>query len=103
MILRLTQLSRSLRLLFLLLHFHILLVPVSADDTPFDCRFTIDSLKYDLTTVAGEHVISRTRQTPPTSMVDSVRFDLCADLKAQDGVAEQDQVRDNLLLTFVIC
>jgi len=100
MILR-PQITRSFRLfsLFLLLH---TLSPVSADDAAFDCLLTIDSFKYNLTSLAGEHVISRTRETPPSSMVDSVTFNLCADLKLQDGVAERDQVRHNSHSILVI-
>lgn len=59
---------------------------------PFNCRVRTNDLTYDLTPLQGEHTILRTRETPPSSWVDSVRFDLCADLKQQDGVAAGDQV-----------
>lgn len=70
---------------------------VAAQDgsNPFDCRVRTNDLTYDLTPLQGEHTVSRTRDTPPSSWVDSVRFDLCADLKLQDGVAADDQVRSN--------
>ena len=58
----------------------------------FNCRVLTNDLTYDLKPLQGEHTISRTRETPPSSMVDSVRFDICADLKQQDGVAAGDQV-----------
>lgn len=29
---------------------------------------------------------------PPTTMIDTLRFDLCANLKPREGVDEQDQV-----------
>lgn len=75
---------------------------VQAEDSdPFNCHVTSNGLNYDLTKLAGEHTISRTRDTPPSTMVDSLRFDLCADLKAQDGVAEADQVRFQLCITTV--
>ena len=64
-------------------------------DNPFDCRVRTNDLTYDLTPLQGEHAVSRTRDTPPSSWVDSVRFDLCADLKPQDGVAAGDQVRSH--------
>jgi len=64
-------------------------------DNPFDCRVRTNDLTYDLTPLQGEHTVSRTRDTPPSSWVDSVRFDLCADLKPQDGVAVGDQVRSH--------
>jgi len=61
------------------------------EDNPFNCRVRTNDLAYDLTPLQGEHTVSRTRETPPSSWVDSVRFDLCADLKLQDGVAAGDQ------------
>ena len=70
---------------------------VTAQDgtNPFDCRVRTNGLTYDLTPLQGEHTVSRTRETPPSNWVDSVRFDLCADLKLQDGVAASDQVRSH--------
>jgi len=66
---------------------------VTAQDgnDPFNCRVRTNDLTYDLTPLQGEHTVSRTRDTPPSSWIDSVRFDLCADLKPQDGVAAGDQ------------
>lgn len=64
---------------------------VAEDDRPFDCHIRTGDLDYDLTLLAGEKTVSRRRETPPTSMTDTVRFDLCADLKPQDGVPESDQ------------
>ncbi len=62
------------------------------DYEPFDCKVTLDDLKYDLTGIAGEHSVSRERDLPPTKMRDTLRFSLCADLKKQDGIADEDQV-----------
>lgn len=62
------------------------------DNEPFDCKVTLDDLKYDLTGIAGEHTVSRERDSPPTKMRDALRFNLCADLKKLDGVADEDQV-----------
>ena len=61
---------------------------------PFDCKVTLDGGKtsYDLTTIADERVISRTRVTPPTSQYEEVRFNLCADLTRKEGVDDGDQV-----------
>ncbi|EJD03336.1 uncharacterized protein FOMMEDRAFT_28851 [Fomitiporia mediterranea MF3/22] len=59
---------------------------------PFDCHVALDDThNFDLTTVAGEHVVTRSRDTPPSRMSDEVRFDLCADLSRRDGVADGDQ------------
>lgn len=75
----------------------LLLLPalIAAQDDPFDCQkhLSIQSLKFDLSKLAGEHTVSRTRDTPPTTVVDDLRFNVCADLKTLDGVAEVDQVR----------
>lgn len=64
----------------------------NADDTtPFDCHVTVGALTFDLTSLDREYSASRTRTTPPTTMVDSLSFNICNDLKPQSGVAEQDQ------------
>lgn len=71
-------------------------------DNPFNCRVRTNGLTYDLTPLQGEHTASRARDTPPSSWIDSVRFDLCADLKLLDGVAAGDQVRSRPNTTFKI-
>ena len=84
---------------------HLLLsLGVTAQDgtNPFDCRVRTNGLTYDLTPLQGEHSVSRTRETPPSSWVDSVRFDLCADLKLQDDVAASDQVRSHPSTKFPV-
>lgn len=68
-------------------------------DSIFDCHVTIKNIKFDLTSLAGEHVLNRTRETPPTTMVDSFRFNLCAELDPQGDLSEQDQVRSALINT----
>ena len=92
MILRSSSFWQSLAFAHLLLS-----LGVAAQDgtSPFNCRVRTNDLTYDLTPLQGEHTVSRTRETPPTNWVDSVRFDLCADLKLQDGVAAGDQVRNH--------
>lgn len=65
----------------------------NADDTtPFDCHVTVGDLTFDLTSLDGEYFVNRTRTTPPTTMFDSLTFNICNDLKPQSGVADQDQV-----------
>ena len=63
---------------------------VNAQD---ECILEVDGVKYDLASARGEHSASRTRDTPPSTMRDAVRFDLCAELGTLDGVDEADQVR----------
>ncbi|KAF7361873.1 Autophagy-related protein 27 [Mycena venus] len=75
-------------LFLLLLSFSI---PVSAFEDPFDCHFQVNNLKYDLNPLAGEHVVTRARETPPTREVDSVRISLCSDLERQKDVSDGDQ------------
>ena len=72
----------------------LLVLGVAAQDgtDPFNCHVRTNDLTYDLTPLQGEHTASRTRETPPSNWVDSVRFNLCADLKPQDGVGAGDQV-----------
>ena len=76
-----------------LISLFLLSTSVRGQEDPFNCHFTTNGQSYDLTKLAGEHVATRTRDTPPSIMVDSLRFDLCADLKKVEGVAEADQVR----------
>ncbi|KAH7929905.1 hypothetical protein BV22DRAFT_1001917 [Leucogyrophana mollusca] len=65
---------------------------VSAAQDPYDCsKVQVDSLSYDLSPLAGVRTVSRTRETPPSTMIDELRFDICAELSALDGVSEQDQ------------
>ncbi|KAH9935643.1 autophagy-related protein 27 [Fomitopsis serialis] len=63
----------------------------SAQDDGFDCRFSYGDLQYDLTPLAGEHRIMRERKSPPTTMRDVVKFNLCADLDIEDGTDARDQ------------
>ena len=72
-------------------------------DAVFDeCQVTLGDgstgIEYDLRGLSGERVISRVRDTPPTTMEDMLRFDLCAPLRFLDDVAEKDQV--SLILLF---
>lgn len=68
-------------------------------DQPFDCHIAYNDLRYDLTSLGGEHTLRRTRDSPPTTMIDVLTFNLCEDLKPQDGVDDADQVK--CLLSFL--
>lgn len=70
--------------------------------TQFKCLVTIGDLKYDLTPLDKEYTLNRDRDTPPTKWRDTVRFNLCSDLKQLDGVAAEDQVRVRLLFNGCI-
>lgn len=69
-----------------------LLAPFTLAQDAFNCHVTLnDSRQYDLSSLAGEQTVQWTRETPPTSWVDELSFDLCDDLSKKDGVAEDDQ------------
>ena len=67
---------------------------VQAQDNPFDCKVSLDGGKqqYDLTSLKGAHTMFRTREIPPSRMIDEVHFNLCEDLQKREDVAEGDQV-----------
>ena len=83
------RLQRHLAFIFVIV---LNIIHVKSDLTS-DCRVTVENIMFDLTSLSGEHVVNRTRETPPTTMVDSLRFNLCADLELQGDLPEQDQVR----------
>ncbi|KAG1751570.1 putative autophagy protein Atg27 [Suillus paluster] len=64
-------------------------VYVTAED--FDCHVTTEGLTWDLTQLKGVQTLSRTRESPPTTMLDELRFSLCDDLPTLEDVAEGDQ------------
>ncbi|KAA1473939.1 hypothetical protein DENSPDRAFT_803280 [Dentipellis sp. KUC8613] len=56
-----------------------------------DCRIEVSRMKYDLSSISGDHTVSRTRDTPPSSMQDTIRFNICGELNILDDVDERDQ------------
>lgn len=63
----------------------------------FDCHVTAGGLTWDLTALSGVQTLRRTRDTPPTSMVDELRFNLCEDLEMLRDVPEGDQASSLLI------
>jgi hypothetical protein len=63
----------------------------TADD--FTCAPTtlISGKEYDLSALNVVKTVSRTRQTPPSTMIDTITFNLCADIELNDTPAA-DQV-----------
>ncbi|RPD54754.1 hypothetical protein L226DRAFT_534876 [Lentinus tigrinus ALCF2SS1-7] len=61
------------------------------DDKPFDCHITLGNINYDLTSLAGEHTVSRELQLPPSTIEDKVTFNLCEDLTHKSEVPDDDQ------------
>lgn len=62
------------------------------DSGPFDCHFSVGDAKYDLSGLGGVKVLNRTRELPPSTYVDELRFDLCADLPPVENRPPEDQV-----------
>jgi len=82
-------------------HFHLLSVVfllsaathVAAQDSgSFDCHFSLGELKYDLSGLGGTKVLNRTRDSPPSTYEDELRFDLCSDLTKVEYRTSEDQV-----------
>jgi hypothetical protein len=66
-----------------------------ADSGPFGCTVDISGVHYDLTILGhDERTVPRDRAMPPSIMHDALRFNICGDLKPQDGIKEADQVCD---------
>jgi len=62
------------------------------DSAPFDCKVSLaNSVSFDLTSLNHETTVMRTRDTPPTKVLETVRFNLCADLKKLESVPDIDQ------------
>lgn len=70
---------------------------VAQDSETLDCSktFTFEDVTYDLKSLASERTINRTRETPPTTTEDELRFNICQDLTLKDGVPESDQVKSH--------
>ncbi|KAJ7497316.1 autophagy-related protein 27 [Mycena latifolia] len=64
---------------------------IAASEEPFNCRFQVGALSYDISALDGEKEITRERDTPPTHEVDVVRLSLCSDLKPKEDLSEIDQ------------
>lgn len=70
-----------------------LLLSAASAQPDSECHIAIQDNKYDLSALSGEHTVSRTRQSPPTSMKDTLRFDVCKQLSPLDGEDASEQVR----------
>ena len=57
-----------------------------------DCHPVVSGTKFDFSSISGEHSVSWTRSTPPTTMQDSLRFNVCEELQPLDGIDKADQV-----------
>ena len=82
----------SLQLLSAVFFLSAALHVAAQDSDSFDCRFSVGELKYDLSELKGMKVLTRTRDSPPSTYEDELRFDLCADLTEVENRASEDQV-----------
>jgi hypothetical protein len=74
-----------------------LIISIYSASADWECKFTVSNVgDYDLSRLAGQHTVERTRSTPPTSMIDRVIFDVCNELN-QSQAPESERVR--VLLT----
>lgn len=72
--------------------FFLLCIARALADDPFNCEFDHSGVHYDMRILNEERIISQERATPPSTMRDELRFNICGDLKKEDGVNERDQV-----------
>ena len=74
---------------------------LASEEPAFDCTFQIENRNFNLTNLGREISIERTRETPPSRMVDTVLFNLCDDLKPK-AIAKEDQVCAILSVSNII-
>jgi hypothetical protein len=86
-----TMLRSTLRLATLILLGSTLGINASVLDCSTPVK--LGDRSYDLSSLAGEHSKNITRSTPPSTVDDVLRFDLCTDLKRDKDADDQDQVR----------
>ncbi|KAF9227342.1 hypothetical protein BS17DRAFT_775333 [Gyrodon lividus] len=83
--------ANSLQFVSFLLLLSSALHATGQDSGSFDCHFTVGEQKYDLSNLAGMKTVTRTRDSPPSTYVDEVTFDLCGDLPQVEDREPEDQ------------
>ncbi|KDQ21677.1 hypothetical protein BOTBODRAFT_26104 [Botryobasidium botryosum FD-172 SS1] len=68
-----------------------------AQDHAWTCQFSLadPARNYDLSPLAGPHTVQQTRDTPPSRMLDTVRFDVCKPLARVEGISNADQCAED--------
>ena len=69
------------------------LISAASSQPDADCHHSIGDDEYDFSALKGDHVLSRSRSSPPTNMNDTLRFNICNELNPLEGVGSGDQVR----------
>lgn len=59
---------------------------------PWDCKVTVQSASWDLTSLGIERIVTRSRSSPPSEFVEEVRWNTCNELKEREGYDNADQV-----------
>ncbi|KAJ7218047.1 autophagy-related protein 27 [Mycena pura] len=85
-----SRMKNSVPLFLFLLSWSII---VTALDGTFNCQdpLLVGDLKFDLSSLDKEFSADRERPTPPSVEVDTVKINLCSDLKKVDSLPEGDQ------------
>lgn len=58
---------------------------------PFDCEPIVDGVRYDLTGLKGLQLLGWVVDSPPSKVIDELRFDLCGMLQPVEGRSSEDQ------------
>jgi len=66
-------------------------------DGEWACKATLSGHNFDFSSLGGERVVKRERETPPTKMIDTLTFDLCNPLSESKDGAEADRARPSVL------
>ncbi|KAI0256035.1 autophagy-related protein 27 [Lactifluus subvellereus] len=69
----------------------LLFISATSSQPDAECHISIGDNKYDFSALAGDHTVSRTRSLPPTSMTDTLRFNICKELSPLEDVDSSDQ------------
>ncbi|KAH7888677.1 type II membrane protein [Phlebopus sp. FC_14] len=91
MSLRGTLQVHHVHLLSLLLVLSVVMRTAAQDSEAFNCHLTVGELNYDLTSLGGLKILTRTRESPPSTYEDELRFDLCGELQLIEDRTAEDQ------------
>jgi len=69
----------------------LLLISPANSQSDANCHPSISGDAYDFSTLSGDHTVSRTRESPPTNMTDTLRFNICGEISSLGDVNPGDQ------------
>lgn len=85
--------SSHLRILYVLLFGLVSSTTVLAESLDCNSPVTVGEAKYDLKSLDKEHKLEQKEETPPTTNVWELRFNVCKEISKKEGVSDSDQVR----------